>query len=267
MRHQYRLVTVFSLFLFSACSYFPSMTADQPLKIEEGLAPEQIRSLLTAIDNRNKTLKKFKGIGKLTLWEKGRKRVDERAAWVCSEPVSIRLAILAAGNPILRVAGNGEYLYVQGYRDNQVTFDRIRTSDPSLKSALSVPLKISEVIRILSGRLPSGDYRWTTVEKRRDGSGYLLTAEKWSGNYQKVSTGGDRGDIEKIALFDFYDALRYSITFTGMHDQGPYRVPETIAIFNPAGKIFELQIDQYMTDIAVSPEMFELAIPGEKRRE
>ena len=65
----YRVIILLSVgFLFSSCALFkPS----KELKITPAVKANEIRNLLSTLQAQNNTLKNFKGIGKIKLWQNG----------------------------------------------------------------------------------------------------------------------------------------------------------------------------------------------------
>ena len=76
----YRVIILLTAaFLFSSCAAFkPS----RELEIPPAEKATEIRSLLSALQSKNDSLKNFKGIGKIKVWRNGIIQADQRVAWI-----------------------------------------------------------------------------------------------------------------------------------------------------------------------------------------
>ena len=255
---------IWLLIIFPSCRFMPWIAGEKPLQIQEGIETEWAQSVFLSLKNRNQALKSFKGIGKLTLRENNRVTVDERAAWICSQPAKLSMALMAGGQPVVRIASDGEWLYYRGYADNQMEFRKFRTSDPSLDKLIAVPLKTSDVIALLAGRIPHPEYYSAVFTKNDHTDEYILLLVQWSGKYKKVFLSADGADIRKIEYYSFGDVWLFTVNFNEMQLVKGYRVPRSISIIDDTGEIFRLRIDRYIADAMVSPSMFVLKPAGEK---
>ena len=154
------LMTCF--FLCSCASYIGR--APEKAAVAIGI---EAQGLIAAIQSNNDTLKTFKGIGKVKLSKKG-KIQGARIAWVGSDPGRLRLEILAiTGQPIVSLASDGDWVYLN-IHDRQ-RFYRKRTTDANLNNIVSIPVKSSDVLHLLAGRIPVRAHNHATVIKNESG--------------------------------------------------------------------------------------------------
>ena len=82
-------IIVLAALLLAGCSSLSRKTPDP----EDLAAMAEARMVLLALGNQNDKLTNFKGIGKIKVWQKGKKRIDERIAWIGSPPGDHRTQI------------------------------------------------------------------------------------------------------------------------------------------------------------------------------
>jgi hypothetical protein len=105
----YRVIILLAAaFLFSSCAVFkPS----KELEITPAAKTTEIRNLLSTLQTKNDTLKNFKGIGKIKVWQNGIIKVDQRLAWIGEKPVKLSIAVWVSGYPAIKLATDGKWLY------------------------------------------------------------------------------------------------------------------------------------------------------------
>jgi len=271
MKHPiHRLAVAACLFFFvlylHACSYWrsgglESFTDDLSTQ-ELTSARKQAHKLLLALDKINDDLTTFKGVGKIRLWNKAFTQIAERVLWVGAEPSSLSIVVLISGHPGPRLSTDGKYLYYLDLQNTKDAFKKIRASDPSLEKILSLPVKSSDIIELLRGRVPLYGYSSAALVSGLAGNGdVLVLGKKWHGVIEKIYLTDDKKRAWKIELYNGKGQLRYRAEFRNMQDIQGYRVPVQLDISNDKGDGFSLKIDQYRANVSVSPAMFVLKPP------
>ncbi len=84
-RYDLRSVTTMVLVavLLAGCSGLARKTSEP----EDLAAMAEARMVLLALGRQNDKLTNFKGLGKIKIWQNGKKMIDERIAWIGSETV------------------------------------------------------------------------------------------------------------------------------------------------------------------------------------
>jgi hypothetical protein len=82
-------------------------------------------------------------------------KVNERyrIAWAAVYPDKIRLTLLLYGSPIETIIFNGEKLSFLSHTGRHSLYTR-KARDPDMESYIDIPVRVSELILILLGRLP-----------------------------------------------------------------------------------------------------------------
>ena len=221
------------------------------------VAQEVVERLRTT----NQSLTSFKGTGKVSLRQNGVLTLDQRVAWVGAEPVYLSIVLFVSGFPAVRIASDGRWLYYVDNQDPKESYRKIRASDPSLKRLLAIPINTSDVIRLLSGRIPRLKYDTAVLEPDTADHGFVLILTKWWNVVGKVYLDSNKSTLRRIEVFDARGTLVYRAVFETMQWVSDYQVPRKIAISNDNGAYFQLIIDRYWADVEVSPAMFTVPAP------
>jgi len=245
-----------AVFLFSACS---SLTGRIP---EKTAGQIEALNLLSSLNNKNHGLKTFKGIGKIKLWHNDKPQFSERVMWAGIDPESLLIVVLASGRPLIKFSTDGKWLYYLDLTSKRSPFKKIRSTDASLDQLVSIPIRSSDVISLLSGRIPAYEYTSAGLIKNKDEKGFILVLKKrWRGVIEKIYLNEDKSDVQKVEIFKSDGSLKYRAVFEKMKYIKGYHVPLKLVISNDVGAGFQLDIERYMADAAVSPSMFVLSPP------
>ena len=235
-----------------------------------GRAPEkatvaieiEAQGLIAAIQSNNDTLKTFKGIGKLKLSKKD-KIQRARIAWIGSDSGRLRLEILTiTGQPLASLASDGDWVYLNTH-DRQ-RFYRKRTTDANLKNIVSIPVKSSDVLDLLAGRIPVRGHDQAAVIKNESGKGYVLLLKKGAKRViERIYFDETKKLIQKVEILNSNGSLGFRATLEKMQTIDGYNVPLVLRIVNDEGVNFQLDVQKYWANVPVSPSVFALRPPDE----
>ena len=145
------IILLTAVFLITSCAFFkPS----KELEIIPAEKATEVRNLLSVIQSKNDTLKNLKGIGKIKVWKNGIIQADQRVAWIGERPVKLSIAVLVSGYPAVKLATDGKWLYYLEVQGQDTKFRKIAANDPDLIKLISIPISASDLIALLSGRIP-----------------------------------------------------------------------------------------------------------------
>ena len=82
----------------------------------------------------------------------------------------------------------------------------------------------------------------------------VVLYKKWWMGSQKIYLGANRRKIEKIELHNG-TILIYRIEFRGVQSVKSYHIPKTVIVTNSEGNRFQLDIERFWADAAVSPDL------------
>jgi len=249
------LIIVLVAVLLTGCSSLSRKTSDP----EDLAAMAEARMALLALGSQNDKLTNFKGIGKIKVWQKGKKRIDERIAWIGSETVKLSIVVLISGHPAMKMASDGKWFYYYEARQGESIYKKIPATDATLQRIVSIPIKTSDIIQLLAGRAPLREHHSALMHKQSSGAGYVLTLKKrWYGIVEKIFLGEDKAQVHQIEFFNRSGALIYRARFDEMQIIKGYQVPSRLSISSDEGIGLQLEVQNYWADVPVSPSMFVL---------
>jgi len=246
MKIRYVLVVV-AMFCLSGCAGFTDRFFGKPVITEEAV------EALSSLDQVNAGLASFKGIGKIRLWNENGSQFS-RLAFLGAGGNRIRLQILGITNPSdIIIAGNGErFFYVSNLEER---FVEKETSDPDLEKIVSVPIRVSDVVALLSGRVPIADYRSAAVENDPQGN-RVLVLRKWGKIVQQIYFDKDE-NVTSTEMLKSDGSPEYRAEFGNLKTVGAYRIPYFSKVENDEGNGFQLEIKRYWTNVEIKPSVFE----------
>jgi outer membrane lipoprotein-sorting protein len=260
MKWYHVIILLTAALLFSSCAVFkPS----KELEIIPAERAAEVRDLLAALQSKNNTLKNFKGIGKIKVWQNGIIQVDQRVAWIGERPVKLSIAVLISGYPAIKLATDGQWLYYLETRGHDTIFKKIAASDPSLKNIISIPIKSSDIVMLLAGGIPLREFDAVDLIEDNTGDGYVLVLKKrWWGLRQKIYLDENGFQVRQIEVFDHSDgSMKYRAEIENMRSVNGYQVPFRLKLSTGEGADFLLDIDRYWVNVELPTSVFVLAPP------
>lgn len=256
-----RRLSWFALLLFiitcSACSTLSRKI--HPTTIQSKTAESEI--LLSALSHRNDSLRTFKGTGKVNIVKNG-KSYTSKVAWLGSAPEKLRIELIGSpGQPKIGFSCDGQWLYYYDHKDKAKPVKRIPTRDSSLRRFTSITITSRDVVSMLSGRIPEYEYHSSEIKKAKSSDGVVLVLyKKWWMGRQKIYLAANRREIEKIEIYNG-NILIYRVEFRGEQSVKSYHIPKRVIVTNSEGNRFQLDVERFWADAAVSPDLFILKPP------
>jgi hypothetical protein len=266
--------------LFICIFFFSSCTLISPKTSKGLLAPSEADAMVSTLKRQNHKLTTFKGLGNISLLGSEGKEVATRIAWAASSPDRIRITLSSiSGQPIISVASDGNWLYLISYAKGE--FFKKRATSSNMKQFFSISITSRDVVNILAGRVPFGNYDSAVLIKggslnrspgeSSDAAGIsspagnvhgstLILKDKWGNVLEKIYLNPSL-DVQKIELFHSTGDLLYRVEFYGMHKIRDYRIPSRLRVSNDDGQGFKLELTRYWADARVPPSVFTLTPP------
>jgi hypothetical protein len=259
VKFPFRLLRVAVCVLFFAAA-LTGCAALQRQTPEDRKAAAAARELLSRLAATNQSLQDFKGIGRIQLEAGNATATNERLVWAASAPEKLSVAVLASGLPVLKFASDGRHLYFIDMRNARGSFHKIRSSDPQLDRLISIPVRSSDIVLLLAGRLPvreHGRVRLAIADTGRR----VLTLEQWWQVVEKIYVDAERDEVQMVEFFDGQGRLAYRANLIDRQTAGTYRVPRKIEITGSSGAWLRLRIERLFPDADIQPEVFILKPP------
>ena len=256
----YRIISAFLIAcLLSSCA---ALKPTRDLTVTPVERTAQVRNLLSTLKSQNEALVNFKGIGNITIRQNGLTQFDERVAWIGQRPVKFSIAVLISGYPAVKLAADGRWLYYLEVQGQESLFRKMATSDPDLKKLIWIPISISDVIALLSGRIPLPEF--DSIEFIQEISNQqfaLVLTDSWWGIQQKIFYDATLSRIQKVEVYHRSGSLRYRAEVQNTQQVDGFEVPQRLRLSNDDGIDFLLDIHRYWVNVEVPPEVFVLTPP------
>jgi len=208
----------------------------------------------------NQSLASFKGLGRLTLRRRGRILLDERVAWVGSEPDKLGVVVLISGFPAVRIAADGRWIYVD-HPAGDPSFRKLPASERTLKQILGISISLREVVTLMGGRVPFEKFRTAELSGQGGGAPNMLNLRQWWGVNQRVGLDPADGAPVWYERLDSSGGLTYRAIFEETIRIDEYRVPSRLSVVTDDDDVFHLAVDRCWVNVPVSDDMFVLT-PG-----
>lgn len=241
------MLLIIALLVCSACTG----AAKRTVRIEPGRSEAEI--LLKKISAGNRALKTFKGIGNIKLIQ-NKEKTTARMAFMGQYPSSLRLEVLGpASQPMYSFSAHDKTIYFFSHLDD--LYYTTHKYDASLKRLISLQINVSDVIDLLSGRIPIMPYSSMLLEKNHHENGWVLILKKrWFGGSEKIYLNENRTVISKVEMFTYRDVLKYRAEIKDTMVVRNFKVPKKIIISDHEDTIFTLRIDAYDVNFKIEEE-------------
>lgn len=246
------LIISMAAFFFVSCGHlFPK----PPESSFESLA------LAAAARRQNAELKRFKGVGAITI-TRDRVRQSARAAWAADVPgQKIRIHIFdVSGIPVADLSSDGRMLYV--YLNESNKYYRTSNTDTSLKRFLSVPATVADLIQLLAGRAPERSYDYAELLEKQTSTGIGLNLKtRWGKSTERIFWNQRDEYIERVDIYQNTGELAFQVEFDGVNQVRGYKLPGGFTISNAHGEVLRLRIDRYIPDVSIPDSTFVIKKP------
>jgi hypothetical protein len=254
-------LAVLTAALLGGCSSMTGGIDNRPEIVEDPVAAAEALKVIAQLQQTNSTLKTFKGIGRLTVRQEGKVQVDERMVWVGASPLKLSVVLFAASFPALRMAGDGEWFYYQDGQEPGAPVKRLRASDPDFKRILSIPILASDIIALMSGKMPLKEHNRATIQPLASGQGYVLLLMDGRSVRQKIFFDETKSETRQTEVYDSWGRLVFQANFVEMQVVSGYRVPSRLVVSSGKDAMVQVLVEKYWVDVPVTPDMFVLALP------
>jgi hypothetical protein len=256
----YRVIShLVAVVLLTGCAFFRPAPE---LEITPADKADEVRDLISALRTQNNTLRNFKGIGTIRLSQKGRPYLDQRVAWIAEKPSKLSMALLVSGYPAIKLATDGQWLYYLETQGSETRYEKIRASDPSLKSIVSIPISASDVVLLLAGSLPLPAFDSVALVKEEATPGFVLVLkERWWGIRQKIFYDESESQFYRVDVFQRSGTLMYRAEIERIQQVDGFEVPFRLKLSSDDGDGLQLDVERCWVNVDLPPAAFVLTPP------
>ena len=210
----------------------------------------------------NRDIKASKGRGFLTVAKKNR-QVQYRIAWAAKSPDQARITFISSGMPVETFLFNQNRitLYSHTGRHPLKTYN---TDNPSLDRILSVPVRISDIISVLTGKIPVKPYDHARFEgsgSKKNTRSILLNIRS-DRRLQRLAIDSD-GGIREFSLLENPEQPVYRVGFADLKQFNSSGIFTRMTITNESGESAVLRIQDFQENPDMKDSVFNLTKAGQ----
>jgi hypothetical protein len=200
------------------------------------------------VQNINHDILTSRGTGNLSFTRNG-KTETYRMAWVAEWPLCLRMTLLSSGIPVETIAADGGSVTFISHTGQHAPYT-MNQANPSLGRIISLPVKLGEIIALLTGKIPlqgSEDVIWQMGGQNSS----QLVFKNWLGQ-----------PSEKIFLNDTHQVTEYwqlalggppeiKLTFDKFNIFDGYTIAEKTVFTDSQNRRLILQITSFTPNISL----------------
>ncbi len=218
---------------------------------------KEARALVLAARDQNAGIRTARGTGALVA-AIGGKREQYKIAWAAQAPNRLRLTLLLSGHPVETIAASGERVTFVSHTGKHKPHSTL-SADPDLESYIGVPVRLSEMVSMLLGRIPvqAFDRAWIAPDR----PDRIHTNKNFSPRIQELKR-GDRGQVTGYRILDGDFIPVFGVEFKDFEKRKTFIVPTVFFLYDAAGRTLEIALTGFVPNAPVKESMFRLTGSG-----
>ncbi|NOX35043.1 MAG: hypothetical protein GXP56_15165 [Deltaproteobacteria bacterium] len=239
------------LLVLSSCT--PIRPATNPLLDKKAfILASRARSL-------NQHIISSKGAGIARLQTKT--RIDKfRLAWAAVFPDKIRITFLVYGQPMETIISTGKKITFVSHTGKHSKYS-YNSKNPDLKEYIHVPLKISEIISILLGRLPVKKYNDAYFSPSDSSQSTIILTQSNKRGKQYLHFNAKK-QIDGLKYSDSMGKYLYGMTVKKYKTYSFGNIPVKIEIKDKGNRKLTLEITNFQLNPVIKDSVFRLTDQG-----
>jgi len=183
-----------------------------------------------------------------------------KIAWAVVSPNKIRITFLMSGLPVETIIATGEKITFFSHTGEHSKYS-YNSKDPDMEDYIQVPIKMSEIILILLGRIPVKKFDNAYFSPSDPSLSSISLEQNWKGVTQSLHF-NDKGKIHGLKSRDLSGKLLYEIMITQykIYDFG--NIPIKIEIKDMDNRKLTLDITSFQPNPPIKESVFQLTEPG-----
>ena len=200
-----------------------------------------------------------KGTGWATL-QTDTKYEKFKIAWAASFPNKIRITFLISANPIETIIATGEKITFISHTGKH-SLRSYKSKDPDMEKYINVPMKMSEMILILLGRLPVTKFDDTYFAPSDPLLSTIVLKQKGKPAAQYLHY-NDQKNYDTFWLEDYNKTLIYKMETKAYKIFGSDNIPARLEIKDNNNRKLTLRITNFISNPHIKESVFELTDHG-----
>lgn len=250
-RSAFWLIFTLLLLVFNGCASLSLSPAPR-------LDPEAL-TIVRHVQAINQEIRSCKGTGWITTGPAAQRK-RYRLAYAAVPPDKIRITLLASGFPVETILADGQTVRFISHTGDHSPYT-FNSPDPSLENAFSIPIRMSDVIRLLSGRVPVPEFKHLYLVTRSDNQG-VVDLKKDFGRRKYRLTVDRLNHPAALSYFNDTGAQSYAVTFAPFASFDPVTIPADWSVTSDTGDYIRVEITSFTANIPIKDKVFRLTDQG-----
>ncbi len=251
------------LSILLTCPFFFTGCASIDFKNKHDIAAY---NLVKQIRDSNKDIETAKGIGWLKIREvenEANIEIVYKIAWVSKPPQEIRITLLSSGFPVETIVSNEESITLFSHTGEH-SLKTYNINNPSLEDIFSIPVKIEDIILLLSGQVPIKDFKYAFFDNQDNqfdnnevDSKTIILKNKSGKGIQKILI-NHQNEIKKYLITNWKIEPLYTVTFFNFKTIDSVTIPSKLLIQNSSNKEVLFEISKFYKNLPIKKSTFRL---------
>jgi outer membrane lipoprotein-sorting protein len=236
-----------ALILISGCIR-PHPLRDPALDKKAGITA---RNIMQA----NQDITASKGLGWIRVTT-GSDTYKYKIAWAAVYPDKIRISFLMSGHPVETIAADGEgvtFISHTGGHQPHTTFSK----DPDMYRFINVPVKLSDLISVLLGRLPVKPHDFAFFSPG-DPDLRTLVLKRKNRSLEQILVLNPDDMPQELKTADEKNRLLYRIAVTSYAPFNNRTIPASVRLSDAQQRNIDLTITSFQANPAIKQSVFRL---------
>ena len=208
-----------------------------------------------AIQSLNQDIKTSKGMAQITVLHGG-KRQRLGMAWAAQAPNRARIILTASGQPIETIIADGKKVTFFSHTRAHAPHTTA-SADPDLTSLTHIPVKMSDLIAVLLGQIPTMDFDSAQVTSTTP----LILKKKWGPRQQRLGF-MPNGKIKKLECFTRENLADYTLLYKRWKSFQDHEIPKDFSIQGRQGDQMDILVLKFFPNVPIKEKAFRLTPTG-----
>ena len=179
-----------------------------------------------------------------------------KIAWAAVFPNKIRITFLLSGHPVETIIATGEKVTFLSHTGKHAKYSYY-SKDPDMKDYIHVPVKLSDMISVLLGRLPVKKFDDAYFSPSDASLSTITLTRTWKSTTQYLHV-NSRGKIAGLKMTDHEGTLLYDMTIIRYKPYDFNDIPVQIKIKDKDNKVLTLTITSFLANPPIKESVFRL---------
>lgn len=213
-------------------------------------------SMLQSVLSVNLDLTTIKGIGRVKM-RSGKQLESFRAIWIGKQPNQFRLDVLSPmGQPVYSFACDGDRIYLFSYSGNKLY--KRRATENSLKRIIPIDITVTDLLNLISGRLPVHQGGRVRLEEPADSEPLLVLHEEGLAYFETILLDKDRITPLAFERRELGGKLLFEVSFEKLRETEGFRLPESITFRDHNGGMIHIDVERAWVNPELTDDKFVL---------